>query len=140
MAAFKDFEEIVAWQKAIDLSAAIHLKFKDHKDFAFRDQIHRAAISVSNNIAEGFDRGSNADFRRFLRIARGSCNEVRSMVILGSRFGYFTKEEVASYRTECIRLSGTIQSLIKSMRADALRSFAPWLMPVASWLGLVPAA
>lgn len=139
MAPFKDFEEIVAWQKAIDLSAAIHMKFKDHKDFAFRDQIHRAAISVSNNIAEGFDRGSNADFRRFLRIARGSCNEVRSMVILGHRFGYFTEAEVMLFRTECIRLGGTIQSLIKSMRTDALRSVPPWLLPVASWFGLVQA-
>lgn len=136
MAAFKDFEEIVAWQKAIDLSAAIHLKFKDHKDFAFRDQIHRAAISVSNNIAEGFDRGSNTEFRRFLRIARSSCNEVRSMVILGQRFGYFSEEEVLKYRTDCIRLNGTIQSLMKSMRVEAIRSLAPWLVPMASWLGL----
>jgi len=51
--AFKDVEEIVAWQRAIDLSAAIHLKFKDHKDFAFRDQIHRAAISVSKQLRRG---------------------------------------------------------------------------------------
>jgi|694.fasta_scaffold24006_6 hypothetical protein len=58
------------------------------------------------------------------------------MVILGQRFGYFTEEEVLKYRTECIRLNGTIQSLIKSMRVEALRSVAPWLVPMASWLGL----
>ncbi len=61
------------------------------------------------------------------------------MVVLGHRFGYFSEAEVMTYRTECLRLNGTIQSPIRSMRADALRSVAPWLMPIASWLGLVPA-
>ncbi|MDX9750546.1 MAG: four helix bundle protein [Flavobacteriales bacterium] len=135
MAAFKDFEEIIAWQRAIDLAATIHAKFKDHHDFEFKDQIRGAAISVSNNIAEGFDCGSNKDFRRFLRIARSSCNEVRSMVILGDRFGYFTADEVARLREDCIRLSGMILALIKSMRTDAIRAIAPWFVPVLGWAG-----
>ncbi|MBK7618522.1 MAG: four helix bundle protein [Flavobacteriales bacterium] len=135
MAVFKDFEEIIAWQKAIDLSVIIHTKFRDHKDFAFRDRIHRASISVSNNIAEGFDRGSNKDFRRFLRIARSSCNEVRSMVILGQRFGYFTPQEVIEIRGHCIHLNATIFNLMKAMREDHLKSIAPWLIPLGYWVG-----
>ena len=137
MAAFKDFEEIIAWQKAIDLSAGIYLRFRDHKDFGFRDQILRASVSVSNNIAEGFDRGSNTEFRRFLRIARSSCNEVRSMIILGQRIGYLTEQEVVVLRLECMRLNGTILSLMKSMREDRLKSTMSWLVPFASWLGWV---
>ena len=137
MAVFKDFEEIIAWQKAIDLAAGIHKKFRNHSDFAFRDQIHRAAISVSNNIAEGFDRGSNTEFKRFLRIARSSCNEVRSMVILGQRFGYFTPDEVIELRADCLRLNATIFSLMKSMREERLKSIAPWLVPLGYWIGYI---
>jgi four helix bundle protein len=137
MVGFKDFEEIVAWQWSIELAGQVHDKFKDHRDFGFKDQIRRAATSISNNIAEGFDRGSNKDFRRFLRIARGSCNEVRSMVRVGERYGYFTPEEVQRFSNECKRISAGIQNLIKSMRMDGLGSLAPWLMPLASLLGYV---
>ncbi|MBK9148025.1 MAG: four helix bundle protein [Flavobacteriales bacterium] len=118
MAAFKDFEEIVAWQRAIDLSASVYPRFKDHRDFGFRDQILRASVSVANNIAEGFNSGSNRKFRFYLTIARSSCDEVRSMVILAERIGYLKREEVEVLRTECMRLNGTILSLIKSMRVD----------------------
>ena len=118
MAAFKDFEEIVAWQRAIDLSASVYPRFKDHRDFGFRDQILRASVSVANNIAEGFNSGSNRKFRFYLTIARSSCDEVRSMVILAERIGYLRREEVEVLRTECMRLNGTILSLIKSMLVD----------------------
>lgn len=135
MAAFKDFEEIIAWQRGIDLSASIYARFKDHRDFGFRDQILRASVSVSNNIAEGFGRGSNTQFRYFLNVSRASCNEVRSMIVLAERIGYLSKEDVDALRTECIRLSATILGLIKTMRRDYLNSFAPWLIPLASWAG-----
>ncbi len=137
MAAFKDFEEIVAWQRAIDLSASVYPCFQNHRDFGFRDQILRATVSVANNIAEGFSSGSNRKFRYYLTIARSSCNEVRSMVILAGRIGYLKQEEVEQMRTECIRLNGTILSLIKSMREDYIQSWAPWLVPFASWVGWV---
>ena len=116
MASIRDFEEIRAWQLAIALSKRVHFTFKDHRDFSFRDQILRASYSVSNNIAEGFDRGSNREFRRFLRIAHGSCNEVRSMVLLAKEIGYLPSEEVEGWRKECIHVSATIQALISSMR------------------------
>jgi four helix bundle protein len=84
----KRFEDLIAWQKAIDLAELIYVHFRELKDFSFRDQICRAAVSVSNNIAEGFDRGSDADFKRFLNIARSSCNEVKSMLYLAERLHY----------------------------------------------------
>lgn len=117
MASIKDFEEIKAWQLAIALSKMVHTKFKDHRDFSFRDQIMRASYSISNNIAEGFDRGSNKDFRWFLKIARGSCNEVRSMALLGKEIGYLTAEEMETWRRDCKQVSAMIQALINSMRA-----------------------
>jgi four helix bundle protein len=118
MAAIRDFEEIRAWQLAIDLTKRIHATFKTHRDLTFRDQILRASYSIANNIAEGFDRGSNKDFRRFLRIARGSCNEVRSMTILAREIGYLKAEEVESWRNQCRHISATIQALIASMHQD----------------------
>ncbi|BFN37910.1 four helix bundle protein [Fidelibacter multiformis] len=76
----KNFEEILGWQKAKELTLGIYGLFKNNRDYSFRDQIQRASLSIMNNIAEGFDRNSNADFKRFLFIARGSCGEVRVLV------------------------------------------------------------
>jgi four helix bundle protein len=76
----KRFEDLIVWQKAIDLAELIYRHFWELKDFGFKDQICRAVVSVSNTIAEGFDRGTDTEFRRFLNIARSSCNEVKSML------------------------------------------------------------
>ena len=67
------FEDIIAWQKARILSRNIYSLFKDHRDFAFRDQIIRAVISIMNNIAEGFERNSDKELKQFLYIATGQC-------------------------------------------------------------------
>ena len=63
------FEDVIAWQKSQDLAVKIYHSFNSLKDFGFKDQICRTAVSISNNIAEGFDRSSNADFVRFLYIS-----------------------------------------------------------------------
>lgn len=82
------FEDIIAWQKAKELTLTVYTVFKANRDYAFRDQIQRASISIMNNIAEGFERGSNPDFREFLFIAKGSCGEVRSMLMIAEELGY----------------------------------------------------
>jgi four helix bundle protein len=102
------FEDIIAWQKAQDLAVDIYAHFKESKDFEFRDQICRAVVSISNNIAEGFDRKTDADFSRFLYIAFSSCSEVKSMIYLSERLGYINKK-VKSY---LIDKSDEVQKLI----------------------------
>jgi four helix bundle protein len=87
----KSFEEIVAWQKAQNLAVEIYSSFKEVKDFGFKDQIFRAVVSISNNIAEGFDRSSDADFVRFLYISLGSCSEVKSMLYLAVKLNYISE-------------------------------------------------
>lgn len=87
------FEDLLVWQKSQDLAVIIYTAFKDNKDFSFRDQIKRAAVSISNNIAEGFDRNSNADFSRFLYFSLASNSEVRSMLYLSIRLGFLEKKE-----------------------------------------------
>ena len=69
MASIKSFEELKVWQKSQDLAVVIYQQFAELKDFGFKDQVQRAAVSISNNIAEGFDRNTNKEFARFLYIA-----------------------------------------------------------------------
>jgi four helix bundle protein len=85
MATFRHFSEIQAWQEARGLARAVYEATGSaamSRDFALRDQLRRAAVSVMNNIAEGFARGSDAEFAHFLDIARGSSAEVESMIFL----------------------------------------------------------
>ena len=80
MARIERFEEIEAWQKGRDLRRAIYNCSRNGafcKDFALRDQIRRSAISITSNIAEGFERGGNKEFIQFLANSKGSCGELR---------------------------------------------------------------
>lgn len=60
------FEDIIAWQKAKELTMLIYSRFRDNRDYSFRDQLQRAAVSIMNNIAEGFERKSNKELKQFL--------------------------------------------------------------------------
>lgn len=110
------FEEIIAWQKAQDLAVDIYGLFKDSKDFGFRDQICRAVVSISKNIAEGFDRKTDADFSRFLYIAFSSCSEVRSMIYLSERLGYVNKKVKSDLIDKSDEVQKLISGFIKSLR------------------------
>jgi four helix bundle protein len=102
------FEDIQAWQKAQDPAVYICQNFQQIKDFSFKDQIFHASVSVSNNIAEGFDRDSDNEFKRFLYIARGSNSEVKSMLYLAVRLGYLTEIQF----NEGVELSKSTAKLI----------------------------
>ena len=82
---YERFEHLPVWQAAIDLAVAVYALTEMplfHRRYSPRDQIERAAVSVSNNIAEGFERGTKQELLTFLYIARGSAGEVRSMLCL----------------------------------------------------------
>jgi four helix bundle protein len=91
--AIQKFEDIITWQKAQDLAVEVYAQFYASKDYGFNDQICRAVVSISNNNAEGFDRGSGADLARFLFIAIASCSEVKSMLHLAERLKYLFNDE-----------------------------------------------
>lgn len=85
---YKRFEDLPVWQKAMDLVENVYALLKENavrSNHGICDQIGRAALSVSNNIAEGFERGTTAELLAFLYIARGSAGEVRSMLALMER-------------------------------------------------------
>ena len=83
------FEDLPVWKEAIELARRVYALTKDrffNQPGDLRDQIRRSSLSVSNNIAEGFERGSTAELLAFLYIARGSCGETRSMLLFTERF------------------------------------------------------
>jgi four helix bundle protein len=91
MARIERFEDIEAWQRARQLAKAVYSVSSEGKfsrDFGLRDQIRRAAVSVMSNIAEGFERRGDAEFRRFLGIAKGSAGEVRAQLYVALDAGF----------------------------------------------------
>jgi len=110
------FEEIIAWQKAKALSVGIYKAFEISKDFGFRDQIQRASVSVMNNIAEGFERQTNKEFKQYLFIAKGSCAEVRSMLYLAEELKYLEKTIQLKLSEETVEVTKILNGLIKSIK------------------------
>lgn len=110
------FEEWLVWQNSQDLAVAIYTPFKEHQDFSFRDQIKRAAVSISNNIAEGFDRNSNSDFKRFLYFSLSSNSEVRSMLYLSFRLNYINENKANSLIENTNKISKMLRGLIKPIK------------------------
>lgn len=117
---FKRFEDIIAWQKSQDFIVAVYASFNGLKDYSFKDQICRATISISNNIAEGFDRISTAEFKRFLYISLGSCSEVKSMLYSAERLNYIDSKKREVLMEQVIEISKIITGLIKSITPKEL--------------------
>ena len=96
MGTIQRFEDIEAWQKARELTQQIYMVSNDGafaSDFGLRDQIRRAAVSVMSNIAEGFERGGDVEFRRFLAIAKGSAGEVKSQHYVALDAGHIDQKD-----------------------------------------------
>lgn len=106
----------MVWQKAKDLSKKIYKEFENSKDWGFKDQIQRAAVSIMNNIAEGFERNNNREFYHFLRIAKASCAEVRSMLYLAQIRQKISDENCQKLFQEAENISKMISSLMKTLR------------------------
>ena len=114
--AVKRFEDLIIWQKGQDLAVDVYETYRENRDFGFKDQVCRASVSVSNNIAEGFDRGSNADYCRFLNFSRTSANEVKSMSYLAFRLGYISEERRDHFIQATESISRMIYAFMRSLR------------------------
>lgn len=115
MAKVNKFEDLDVWKEAQAFSSEVYTSLKNNKDYGFRDQIFRASVSVSNNIAEGFERRGNKEFTKFLYIAKGSCGEVRSMLYLARNFSYINKGTFEELYTMSVSISKMLSGLIKSL-------------------------
>ena len=116
----KRFEDLWIWQEARTLTKEIYAAFgpglSGAKDFGFRSQIQRAGLSIMNNISEGFERNSDAEFARFLDMAKGSCGEVRSLYYTAEDLGYITQEVAKKQRDRVVRIAAGIASLTGHLR------------------------
>jgi four helix bundle protein len=118
LARVERFEDLLAWQKGMDLVAATYRISRERpfsRDFALCDQLHRAAISVVANIAEGFERSSATEFYRFLTIAKGSCGEVRTHLLIARRLEYVDNDTVQRTILDAEEVSRLISKLRTSV-------------------------
>lgn len=126
MATINSFEDLEIWQKAQELGALIYKlseeNIKINKDFSFKDQIKRAAISISNNISEGFEYSNNNDFFRYLRISKGSCGEIRNCLLFSIKINYCTPDEVSPLINFSKTLSSQIGGLMKYLKEKKLQA------------------
>ena len=116
MGKIEKFEDIIVWQKSKLLIVDIYKDFKNCKDYAFRDQIQRASVSIMNNIAEGYERMGNKEFAKFLYIAKGSCGEVRSMLHLALDLDYINKQTFDLNLERTLEISRMLSSFIKKLK------------------------
>ena len=116
MATVKSFEELEVWQLSRELVLDIYNMFGKHRDFAFRDQIQRAAVSIMNNIAEGFERKTNNEFIRFLYYSKGSAGEVKSMLYLATDLEKINNDDFQKIYNKTSRISKMLFGLITSLQ------------------------
>lgn len=118
------FEQLIAWQKSKSLASAIYKTTADgmfSRDFGLRDQMRRAAVSVASNVAEGFERGSPAEFRQFLTIAKASCAELRTQLHIAQDVGYLREDvfsEIMSQAEEVARVIGGLRAAVARRAAQ----------------------
>ena len=112
----KRFEDLDAWKKSAQLCAKIFLYFSTKKCHDFKSQITRSSLSISSNIAEGFERMSNREFIRFLIFAKGSCGELRSQIMIGLKIKFIDSETGNGWINNSIEISSMISGLIKTRK------------------------
>lgn len=118
------FEDLKSWQHGRELARQIYLatnKGAFAKDYAMRDQIRRAVISITSNIAEGFERDGRQEFGQFLSVAKGSCGEVRSQTYLAEDQGYIETTEAENLRKLAAITSKLISGLMTYLRRTEYR-------------------
>ncbi|MEL1246096.1 four helix bundle protein [Flavobacterium sp. DGU11] len=115
MATIKRFEDLEIWQEARRLAKEIHIISIEtglKTDFKLRDQIKASSGSVMDNIAEGFERNGNIEFRQFLSIAKGSAGEARSQLYRVLDYNYIDEERFSALKESFENLSGKINNFI----------------------------
>jgi four helix bundle protein len=115
MATITRFEDLEIWQEARRLAQVIYqlaIETELKVDFRFKAQITASSGSVMDNIAEGFERDGNLEFRQFLSIAKGSAGEVRSQLYRAFDYGYIDQNKFEELKTDYEKLSGKIKNFI----------------------------
>ncbi|BCG23118.1 hypothetical protein TUM18999_13090 [Pseudomonas tohonis] len=110
-----DFERLDVWRRSKQLTVSIYRAFADCRDAGFKDQVTRSALSVPSNIAEGMERGSAKEKCRYLWIAKASCGELRTQLMIGAEIGYIAESLAADWVVETRELSRMLTGLINKI-------------------------
>jgi len=122
VSAIRRFEDIEAWQGERVLVGEVYALTRVgplSRDYGLRDQLQRASVSVMSNIAEGYERDSNREFRRFLAIAKGSVGEVRSLLYLTRDLAYIDMPTGQRLHDDALRLSRQIAGFMRYLDSRA---------------------
>jgi four helix bundle protein len=122
-----NFEELEVWKRASRLAVSIFELVEPLRLFGLRDQMIRSCISIPSNIAEGADRDSDREFRRFLSFAKGSAGELRTQLYIGLRAGLFSEEKARPLINEAKEISSMIEGLRKRLGGYFLNGLFSWL-------------
>jgi len=113
------YEDLQIWKISVELAKEIYLLTSldlFNRDYSFKDQIRRAAISISSNIAEGFERNNNNEFIQFLRISKGSIGEVKTQLYIAVEIKYLDKQKYITLNDKLHNLSCQIGKLLNYLR------------------------
>lgn len=110
------FEKLEVWRRGSRLSVNIYKMLADCKDYSFKDQLFRSSLSVPSNIAEGHERGFCKEYIRFLKIAKGSCGELRTQLYIGIEAEILNRETASRYVDEAREISMMLQGLISKLQ------------------------
>lgn len=118
------FEDLEVWKRSCQLAVSLYESLRDCREYALRDQMQRAAVSIPSNIAEGAERGGN-DFLRFLRIASGSAAELRTQVYIARRIGILSEEPFVQMRSDLKDISKMLTGLSQYFKKKARKNPPP---------------
>jgi four helix bundle protein len=110
------YENLAVWQRSFGLAIKVYKLFRINNDYGFKDQICRSAISVPSNIAEGWERYSNNEKFRFLSIAKGSCGELKTQLMLAKEIGYLAKGDTDITIGEAEEISKMLGGLMNKLK------------------------
>jgi len=113
--AYQSFEDLDIWKRACRLATEVYRNLKDCRDYALKDQMTRAAVSIASNIAEGAERNSVKEYRQFLHIAKGSTAELRTQLYIANRIGLLDQKVTAELVEETKAISAKTQALVNHL-------------------------
>ena len=113
--AYKSFEDLEVWQRACRLAVEIFEEFRSSDFVNLKNQIERSALSIPSNIAEGAERGGAKEFSQFLKIAKGSCGELRTQLYIATKLKTLESHKSKSLIAESKEISAMIEGLRKSI-------------------------
>ncbi len=114
-----DFEKLDVWRRSSRLCCELYKALNLNKDYGFKDQITRSAVSIPSNIAEGMERTSHREKLKFLGYAKGSCGELRTQMYIGLEIGYLDRKTGKYWLNETREISSMLTGLMKTIAKES---------------------